>query len=575
MEPQSVTEIRTAKAGVPFCKNILEIFGTLMTSLQLKTHKQYFRSYPNSFTADEAYKTLFSVHFTSSYREASPADSDHIVTSTRTTSFNLNREMTMVVLQHFMDARLIEKTSNPLHATTVLRITPKGLYILEEFISKNGMSRERLEQVFRTQPVCTKLFYLERSTADDEIVVSPQVVTALFCRLVGRTPNYVDEQSSGDADPTTEYTKRAAGILLFDFVEKATRKVGERPSQTFRYCFKSADAIDWLCDFTSMIRREEALDLAVNFVRQGFITLVHDRRRPLNAAGFTTGTSVSNTTQGEFTSAKAIYRITKEGGKAAGWTEPDAAYLGSTTPKGTVTAYEPTAQASAPPSDSANTVTDVTAEPGSSAQLSGTLEETTEQTATQHSNPSEQPVPGPIAKGKEPSSRRSNSEELRFVLNEPALRSLFQEFEYSNMGSDYVPFWLEVEEQKRHFGTMSTSIVGERVSSDAVAEEHRKSLVQKAFRIYEKYLFPDSYNELNIDLELRREVILYLDKVLADLTGETDNQGHITLERAYSLTVDQFSHLLRLYEKIQRHVFLLLAVDLLPKVDCLHGQNAI
>ncbi|KAG8797821.1 hypothetical protein FRC17_007641, partial [Serendipita sp. 399] len=378
-------------------------------------------------------------------------------------------------------------------------------------------------------------------------------------------PNYVDKQSSRDADPTTEYTKRAAGILLFDFVEKASRKVGERSSQTFRYCFKSADAIDWLCDFTSMIRREEAAEVAAYFVRQGLIALVHDRRRSQKAAISTTGPNASNTTQGEFTSAKAIYRITKEGGKAAEWTEPDTAYSASTTPRGTIAVDERTAQAGASPSDPANNVTDFPVEPESSVQLSSTLEQTTEHTTTQHPTSSEQPVPDPIAKEKEHCSRRSNSEELRFVLNEPALRSLFQEFEYSNMGSDYVPFWLEVEEQKRHFGTMSTSIVGERVSSDAVAEEHRKSLVQKAFRIYEKYLLPGSYNELNIDLELRREVILYLDKVLADSAGETNNQGHLTLERAYSLNVDQLSHLLRLYEKIQRYVFLLLAVDLLPK----------
>ncbi len=104
----------------------------------------------------------------------------------------MTRDMAKAMSQHFMDARLIENAADPssnlFKDRGVYVLTPKGLHVLERFISKNGINSDHLQQVFVTQPICIKLLHLERRSADDEIIVTQSVITALFRRFVGRAP---------------------------------------------------------------------------------------------------------------------------------------------------------------------------------------------------------------------------------------------------------------------------------------------------------------------------------------------------------------------------------------------------
>ena len=43
-------------------------------------------------------------------------------------------------------------------------------------------------------------------------------------------------------------------------------------------------ALEWLCDFTSVVGREEAAEMAAQFVRFGLITLVSDKRKNNDSA---------------------------------------------------------------------------------------------------------------------------------------------------------------------------------------------------------------------------------------------------------------------------------------------------
>ncbi|EEB91152.1 hypothetical protein MPER_10536 [Moniliophthora perniciosa FA553] len=54
-EPQASSHMmKTTKRGRPFLKDTLDLFATLIVSLQLGPHKQFFRTFPNSFSTDEA-----------------------------------------------------------------------------------------------------------------------------------------------------------------------------------------------------------------------------------------------------------------------------------------------------------------------------------------------------------------------------------------------------------------------------------------------------------------------------------------------------------------------------------------
>ena len=189
--------------------------------------------------------------------------------------------------QHFMDARLIENavdpSSNLFKERGVYQLTPKGLHVLERFISKNGINADHISHVFQTQPICMKLLHLERRSVDDEIIVSQAVITALFRRFVGRQPNYAPDNFQS-LDPYQKYQERSKGLALMDVTERTQPIMGRATTTVQKYCFAAVAALEWLCDFTSVIGREEAAEMAAQFVRFGLITLVSDKRKNNDSA---------------------------------------------------------------------------------------------------------------------------------------------------------------------------------------------------------------------------------------------------------------------------------------------------
>lgn len=196
----------------------------------------------------------------------------------------MTRDMAKAMCQHFMDARLIENAADPgsnlFKERGVYVLTPKGLHVLERFMSKNGINGDHHSHVFTTQPICMKLLHLERRSTDDEIIVSQNVIVALFRRFVGRSPNYPPENLDA-FDPFQKYHERSKGVALTDVPDKSP--VG-RAAIAHRNCFAAVTALEWLCDFTSVIGREEAAEMAAQFVRYGLIALVSDKRKNNDSA---------------------------------------------------------------------------------------------------------------------------------------------------------------------------------------------------------------------------------------------------------------------------------------------------
>lgn len=171
-------------------------------------------------------------------------------------------------------------------------------------------------------------------------------------------------------------------------------------------------------------------------------------------------------------------------------------------------------------------------------------------------------------KGKE-----SNTDRLRYILEEPALRSLFREFLRGNFCEENLSFWLDVQDFKRKFNITSSAMAvtpapraGSRnTPGQAAMEKHHESLINTAFVIYNTYLAPSSQCELNIDHGLRNELAKYLEEVVTSLTGKAF-QGRVEPEQANAFNATQLQTMIRLYERIQMHVFRLMATDSVPKV---------
>ncbi|KAF9000991.1 hypothetical protein BDQ17DRAFT_1327449 [Cyathus striatus] len=125
-----------------------------------------------------------------------------------------NHEMAKAMCQHFLYACLIMNPADDPPTTFkelgVYQLTPKGLHVLEHFISKNGINYEHLHPVFSSQPICTKLLHLERHSVDDKIIVTQSVVTAIFRHFIGYQANY-EVWSNKPLGPFNQYNEYSKG----------------------------------------------------------------------------------------------------------------------------------------------------------------------------------------------------------------------------------------------------------------------------------------------------------------------------------------------------------------------------
>ena len=275
-----------------------------MASLNFDTHRNFFKTYPNSFTTwvcphdlnvradndkrDDACLNLASLKFSQSTRTADPKDPTRIVTTTTTTTFSMSREMAKGICQHFMDCHLVENATDIMAGffkdRGIYMLTPKGLHILERFVSKNGITTDHLLKLFATQPITMKLLHLERRSGDDEVIITRNVIEVLFRRFVGRIPNltklnedeilahyYSRFYTKTPSLPAGETLDRSEGIIV--------RKPGggEKTTSSDDYIFSARAAVNWMLDFTSATGIDEAAEILAHFVRYGLITLVSDK----------------------------------------------------------------------------------------------------------------------------------------------------------------------------------------------------------------------------------------------------------------------------------------------------------
>jgi len=128
-----------------------------------------------------------------------------------------------------------------------------------------------------------------------------------------------------------------------------------------------------------------------------------------------------------------------------------------------------------------------------------------------------------------------------------------------------------VQDFKKKFNITSTAMAAHppprgasRTPGQLIMERHHESLINTSFAIYNTYLAPSSSSELNIDYVLRSDLHKFLEEVVTGLTGKPF-QGQVEPEQAASFNATQLHTMIRHYERIQVHVFRLMATDSVPK----------
>lgn len=161
------------------------------------------------------------------------------------------------------------------------------------------------------------------------------------------------------------------------------------------------------------------------------------------------------------------------------------------------------------------------------------------------------------------------------IVEEPHLRNLFGDFLRHNFCEENLLYWIAVVDFRKKFGVTSSAVAANASSGpssrgnkhspgQAAMERHHDLLITQAHGIYKQFLASGASSELNIDHALRNELTAYLNSVVKQLTGKPFS-GRVELEHMAQFNATQLQMLISLYERIQTHVFRLMATDSVPK----------
>ncbi|KAH8929111.1 regulator of G protein signaling superfamily [Atractiella rhizophila] len=603
-QQQSSHMLKTGKRGSPFMKDTHDLFATLIVSLPLATNQRFFRSYHHTFTTDDAAANLAQLRFSQSNRTQDPADPNRIITTTTTTTFSMTRDIAKGICQHFMDAHLIANAididSNSFKDRGIYKITPKGMHILERFITKNGIAGDHLIEVFKAVPISLKLLHLERMPLDDEINISRKVVDLIWRRLAGeRKPNYFIDPAEcakgregtyeileGKPRPSESFD-RGQGVEVQDILERSRSGA----PNVVKYVFHSYSAIDYLLDYATISCREEAAEVLAHCVRYGYIALYSDRTKTGDKYHIAHGPApagepaAASLHTGDYRyGPKICYRMTEEGRKLTAWEPPHGTGAAILLRKVRDTEKVSSDGSNGHDDDASSTKSGIekrinpsTAVLGSNASVADLFRLDLDETSNS------------AAWNKDGSSSYTR---LQAILGDHQLKLLFRDYLKAGFCDENLSFWLDVNEFRQKFRTTSSAIStnpvarkrGNEKAQSAVSnamELHSQSIVASALMIYNTYLAPFSPSELNIDHSLRKEVVEYMTstvnstpapsgKPAINPTPSSMNSGPLPApvlepEDLPPLKASQIQTLLKMYERIQDHVFRLLATDQVPK----------
>ncbi|CCG83180.1 Developmental regulator FlbA [Taphrina deformans PYCC 5710] len=456
MHQTSTRIMRTNPDGRPFASDFHDLFSTLMVSLDLRTHRSRFKSYPFSFTTEEAVLNLANLKFAQSNRMPDPNDSSRVVTTTTTTTFSMARDMAKALCQRFMDARFFEsgtdKSQDTFKDKTIWTLTPKGICKLGRFIMRNGINADHVNKLLSSNLNTMQLIVLERDSETDEILQDKSIVEIVFRRFLGKVPNVKSSITISDSDTISEYLDGLVGVKLAE-----TRRYED---QTLRQSFTGRTAMHWITDCTTVLDPDEAREVAEMFVSQNLISYVGDGKgKPAN-------------TDSTFQTLKSsIYVITAKGRRIAGWESNQ--------------------------SGEGNARTGTNGRPGVKTMVS--------EGGSDLSRPLSPPSNGKdcaVLTGEvNGAAKETNSHRLHLILADAALRSQFREFLRENYCEENFSFYQDVIDFVRQINSVQTI--------DGVSEG-----LAKAYSIYNAYLAAGSPCELNLDHQLRLEMAAQMTKAV-------------------------------------------------------------
>ncbi|KAG1239333.1 hypothetical protein G6F68_018662 [Rhizopus microsporus] len=85
------TMMRITKKGRPYTKDLYDMFSAVLLQTNLTDHRSLFRTYPYTFTTEEAVKVMSSLKFIHVLRQPDPSNPSHQIATRTTTTFKCDR----------------------------------------------------------------------------------------------------------------------------------------------------------------------------------------------------------------------------------------------------------------------------------------------------------------------------------------------------------------------------------------------------------------------------------------------------------------------------------------------------
>ncbi|KAG0324374.1 hypothetical protein BG004_003492 [Podila humilis] len=620
--------MRTTTSGRAFAKGIFDLFSTLMVSLPIENHKILFKSYPNSFTADEAIANLGGLQFIQSNRDTDPKDPTRIITHVVTTQFSLSRDMAKNLCQTFMDARLFENAADPnkreFQNKGIYQVTPKGAHILAKFVHRNSLPVEETRHI--TSNACANLVYLERADDEDAIILTQKQVDMIFKRFAGPEPNAARTPGSPLDSPMVASpggSGRDRTLSTIDLCKGIEVRDQQHNYDIYKNTFNGKAAVEWILDFTTVISKEEASRISQEMVTGGYIEQVGEDMKSSQAL-FKPQIS-------------CLYHLTELGRSIAGW-KSLVSSSGSSVDndwmdeRGTITKGDRVANdllllsqqfkmtsmsvqrlpisiakeshRSAEDASGSNNGPQQNDDSGRAIRrLSQILNDPAFQINLSESGGMSSYAPssagresvgvgssgGHSSVSSSSQSTTSNTTRLNIILSNATLRDLFKSFLKQNICEENLSFYLEVLDFKSKFNTLinSTRAYTQSVSGQEQPtmghihppslRELEKQICTQAFAIYETYLALGSSREVNLPHQMRSDITAYMQMVIRNMEKMDDKTSQPTAPGSVSFAGAEASdgaavgspgnelvHI-ALFDGIHDHIFRLMSTDSVPK----------
>ncbi|CEP14141.1 hypothetical protein [Parasitella parasitica] len=249
------TMMRVNSKGRPYAKDLFDLFSALLIQQPLTDHRSLFRTYPSTFTTDEAVESLGHLEFTHLVSAPNPLDASNPILTRTTTTFSMSRAMAKTLGQHFINARLTENATDPQNRTMkdrgIWSPTPKGKFMIQDFSHRARVPIKHM-QAHLARIHTFPIVQFERLLDDDQISFSRQNMIDAFRTMMEWLPTdniMIDDIGGVNNDTLIEYKDTFYGYQCFE----------------------------WISEYTSVVSNEESEMIAAEFVQYGWMLQVLDK----------------------------------------------------------------------------------------------------------------------------------------------------------------------------------------------------------------------------------------------------------------------------------------------------------